>query len=124
MTCGCAKQFSARRTFHPPKINPLHLGGCNDLPTFRTYRIERYQHFFEIDLPRAWHDPTILIRDRNGAELQCGPCRSGVDFKSPFTHLSAVPCAPGLLCDPMISFRRLLNAKRLAIQAATLRYLQ
>ena len=43
--------------------SPFHISGIPHRAT---------PHFFEIDLLRAWHDPTILIRDRNGAELQCG----------------------------------------------------
>src|SRR5580692_4526271 len=38
------------------KVDAPHLGGRNQLSTFRAYRIERCLHFFEIDLPRAWHD--------------------------------------------------------------------
>jgi hypothetical protein len=53
--------------------------------------------------------------------------RSGVDFNSPFTHLSAVPSAPGLLCDPMIPFSEATqngNSPGFFPQAATLQHLQ
>ena len=52
------------------KVDAPHLGGRNQRSTFRTDRSERRPHFFEIDPPGARHDPTILIRDHNGAELQ------------------------------------------------------
>jgi hypothetical protein len=66
------KSLSAHRAFDTLKVDTAHLGRRNQSSTFGAYRIERCPHFFEIDLPRPWHNPTIVIRDRDGAELQCG----------------------------------------------------
>ncbi|HXM59426.1 MAG TPA: hypothetical protein VN950_01130 [Terriglobales bacterium] len=53
--------FSARRTLHPLEIDPLHLGGFDDLPAFRADRIEGRLQLFELDFPAADH-PGILAR--------------------------------------------------------------
>jgi hypothetical protein len=52
MTCGFAKQVSARRTLYPLEIDPLHLGGCNHLRALRADRIEGRLHLRKIDFAR------------------------------------------------------------------------
>ena len=77
------KQFSTRRTLHPLKINPLHLGGCNYLPTFRADRIEGRQHFCEIDFLAADHFDILSVAmvhrrkrrfDAHGRAFSKRPC--------------------------------------------------
>jgi hypothetical protein len=58
------KALSAHWTLDTLKVDAPNLGRRNQSSAFRAYRIERCPHFFSIDLPRSWHDPTILIRDR------------------------------------------------------------
>ena len=59
-----ANRSPHNRTLDMLKVDTSHFRGRNHLSTFRAYRIERCPHFFKIDFPRAWHDPTILIRAR------------------------------------------------------------
>jgi hypothetical protein len=66
------KLFSAHRTLDTLKVDAAHIRRRNQASTFRAYVIKRRPHLFQIDLPRPLHIPTILIRDRNGRELQCG----------------------------------------------------
>jgi hypothetical protein len=51
------KQLATLRTLDTLEIYTPYLGRRNHAATFWTDGIERCLHFFEIDLPRAWHGP-------------------------------------------------------------------
>jgi hypothetical protein len=91
-----SKPFSARWTLHPLKINPLHLGGCNDLPAFRAKRVERRQHFFEIDLLSAGHGSEDFNSSPGGLAHLYVLCKGGDDRVGchSFSFASATKLAP------------------------------
>jgi hypothetical protein len=68
------KQLATLRTLDTLEIYTPYLGRRNHAATFWTDGIERCLHFFEIDLPRAWHGPgrdftDVLPAPRSAASL-------------------------------------------------------
>jgi hypothetical protein len=59
------KPLSTRRTLDMLKINAAHLGRRNQAIASWTDGIERRVHFFEIDLPGAWHGAGVILVSRS-----------------------------------------------------------
>jgi hypothetical protein len=55
------KSFPAGWTFDVLEVDAAYFRRRDHLPTLRAYGIERHQHSFKIDFPRAWHGRDILV---------------------------------------------------------------